>query len=150
MKAFVLDCSVTMAWCFDDEFSSYAAAVQDRLSNHRAFVPAIWVFEVANVLAVGERRGRMTQDDSARFLALLGRLPIEISPVETGGGIAPILDSARTSGLSCYDAAYLDMARRFGMPLATLDRKLPEAAATVGVARFDPTASVGPEEAMFP
>jgi len=128
---FVLDTSVAMAWCFDDETTPGAEAVLDRLADDPAVVPAVWELEVANVLLVGERRGRLTEAQAARFVTLLSTLPINVdlasSPMTT------LLAAGRLHKLSAYDAAYFILAARDGIPLATQDRALRAAAKTAGV-----------------
>ncbi|NUM55252.1 MAG: type II toxin-antitoxin system VapC family toxin [Candidatus Hydrogenedentes bacterium] len=138
MTGFVLDCSVTMAWCFSDEFNDYASSVQDALQHTQARVPAIWYFEVANVLVVGERRARLTAEDSVAFLSLVARLPIEIVPPETADGMSNTLAIAKQTGFSAYDSAYIDLATRENVPLATLDKSVAAAAQAFGVQLFDP------------
>ena len=76
MKRFVIDCSVVMAWCFVDEADEYADSVLDMLASAEAVAPSIWALEVANVLLVGERRNRLKEADSARFIELLRELHI--------------------------------------------------------------------------
>jgi len=129
--AFVVDVSMTMAWCFEDEASPRSEAVLDRLHGETAIVPSIWPLEVANVLVVGQRRGRLTAAQSARFVEVLDRLPIEIEMRALS--IGDIVHSGIANGLSAYDAAYLSAAARLGLPLATLDRRLTEAARAAGV-----------------
>ena len=80
---FVLDCSVTMAWCFDDEATPYTNGVRDSLAAMRAVVPSLWSLEVANATIVGERRKRLDEARSQRFIVLLEALPI-IADDETG------------------------------------------------------------------
>jgi len=130
---FVLDASVTMAWLFEDHGDPACLALLDLLAEHRAHVPTLWALEVSNVLLGAERRGRMLSAETERFLRLLGGLPILLDP-ETplrAGGRTLVL--ARAHGLSAYDAAYLELALRRGLPLATRDSALAEAAATEGV-----------------
>ena len=133
MNRFVLDASVTMAWCFGDEADAFSGRVLDELEQGKALVPCLWSLEVANVLLVAERRGRLTEADSARFLDLLSALPIVVEEPTTRGGQA-ILALGRSHRLSAYDAAYLDLAMRQGMALATRDRALATAAADCGIA----------------
>jgi predicted nucleic acid-binding protein len=76
---FVLDCSITVAWCFEGEESSYADWVLDQFQTASAMVPQLWLLEVGNVLVTAERKGRITESESVRFLSLLESLPIEIS-----------------------------------------------------------------------
>jgi predicted nucleic acid-binding protein len=131
---FVLDCSVTMAWLFDDEDDLRAAAVRDSLDADMALVPAIWPLEVANALVVAERRQRVSRAEALRFLEVLRQLPIDVGAVPSLAAVEGALQIAHETGLSVYDAAYLDLAATQGLPLATLDRRLAAAAARVGVA----------------
>jgi predicted nucleic acid-binding protein len=135
---FVLDCSVTMAWCFDDEATPYTDGVRDSLANVRAIVPAIWPLEVANATIVGERRKRLDEARSRRFINLLEALPIAVDDETRGRAFSDISHLARTYHLSAYDAAYLELAVRRGLPLACLDSKLKTAATTAGALLFTP------------
>lgn len=130
---FVLDNSVTMSWCFPDEQDPYALDVLKALPKASAVVPTIWPLEVANILLVGERRSRITQSDSAAFLGILGSLPITVEPDTSEHAFGGILGLARAHNISAYDAAYLELAMRRGLPLAGLDGKLRTAATAVGV-----------------
>lgn len=133
MKQFVLDCSVTMAWCFDDEADPRVTALVRSIPDATVHVPCLWALEVANVLLVGERRGRLTEAKASVFLCRLEQMPIQQEPtadVETAGRILTI---AREHDLSAYDAAYLELAMRLGLPLATLDERLRRAADAAGV-----------------
>ncbi len=122
---FVVDASVTAAWCFADESSGAADAALDRLTDNEAVVPALWWFEIRNILVVNERRGRIDQPDTVSFLAHLARLPVHIDR-EPDGEV--VLAMARKHRLTAYDAAYLELARRLGGPLGTLDKALAAAA----------------------
>lgn len=133
---FVLDCSVTMAWCFDDEATPYTDGVRDRLAEARAVVPTIWPLEVANAVIVGERRKRLDEARSFRFFSLLNSLPIVIDDETSGRAFGEIPHLCRAHNLSAYDAAYLELAIRRGLPLACLDGKLEAAAMAVGVPLF--------------
>ncbi|NOY99685.1 MAG: type II toxin-antitoxin system VapC family toxin [Chloroflexi bacterium] len=136
MADFVLDTSVVMAWCFEDEASDYADAVLEQLTDGYALAPGIWPLEVGNVLVVAERRGRMTKAESVHFLELLRQLPIEVEMSSAPRMFAAVIGLAREQSLSSYDAAYLDLAMRAGLPLATLDSALREAALRCGVPIF--------------
>lgn len=125
---FVLDNSVVMTWCFIDEKSRYADSVLDRLETAVGFVPAIWPLEVCNVLLVAERKKRLGAADSARFLSLLAQLPIVVEPETPERITGEIFALARQHKLSSYDASYLDLAMRKGLPLATMDKSLLAAA----------------------
>lgn len=135
-ECMVLDNSVIMAWCFRDVGDGYADAVLGSLAESEALVPGIWPLEVANVLVAAERRRRLTETDSARFLALLADLPIRVIQEPPQRVTGEILALARETGLSSYDASYLDLAMREGAPLATLDDGLRKAAGRVGVQLF--------------
>ena len=124
---FVLDASITACWAFDDEDHPIAALALERVRTDEARVPSLWWFEVRNTLIVSERRGRLTESDTATFLHGLARLRVTVDrrPEE-----ADVLALARRRGLTVYDAAYLELARREGAPLATLDTALATAART--------------------
>lgn len=136
--AFVLDSSVAIAWCFQDESNPYADAVAARFPAVQAVVPAIWPLEVANVLLVGERRKRCASSDTAYRLTVLAAFPIAVEEINRTNVWNEVLNLARAQGLSVYDAAYLELALRRSLPLATLDKKLKDAALAVGVAIYNP------------
>jgi len=128
MERFVLDNSIVMAWCFEDESNALADTVLEQMETKLAIVPAIWPLEVGNVLLVAERRGRLSEADSSRFVTMLADLPIQ-SEIETRQrAMSDILFLAREYKLSTYDASYLDLAMREGVPLASLDKGLRRAA----------------------
>ncbi|MGI8971892.1 MAG: type II toxin-antitoxin system VapC family toxin [Dehalococcoidia bacterium] len=133
---FVLDASVALAWGFEDEHDPLAEAILDRLPATQAVAPATLLLEVANALLVGERRGRLTQADVAQFVELLDSLPVTLDDETSERALWEILTLAREQNLSAYEAAYLDLAMRHGLPLATLDQRLRGAAAAVGVALY--------------
>jgi len=135
---FILDCSVTMAWYFKDEANAYAKAVRRALSGARAVVPALWPLEVANILVLGERRQRSTEAEASKWLKYLQMLPIRIDDETSARAWSDTLHVARSHDLSVYDAVYLELAIRLGLPLASLDDKLKAAAASAGVAEFKP------------
>lgn len=137
--SFVLDNSVTMLWCFGDgtpEDLDYAAAVARQLQTDTALVPVIWVLEVVNVLARGELLGQLAAETSSEFLEMLKRMRIVTDPDTTRHAFSTTLDLARRHRLSAYDAAYLELAQRKQIPLATLDADLRKSAAAAGVALF--------------
>jgi predicted nucleic acid-binding protein len=137
MSRFVLDCSMAIAWCFDDEGPPRAEAVLASLAVNEALVPNVWPLEVANVLAVCERRGRLTAADVAAVLAMLGQSPISIDEKTAEHALGTTLSLARSHRLTAYDAAYLELALRTGSPLASLDSELNATAAGLGIALFD-------------
>jgi len=137
-RPFVLDATVTLAWAFEDETDAYAEAVADSLTDRQAVVPALWPLEVANALLVGERRKRTTEAKVAQFLTLLQGLPVLVDDETALRAWQETLQLARAHSLSVSDAAYLELAVRRGLPLATLDGQLKMALATVGVPEFKP------------
>lgn len=114
--AFVLDNSVAMAWCFPDEATAFTEAMLDDLRETESFVPSIWPLEVANVLLVAERRQRITTAQASAFAEQLGILPITVEAVSLDDALGPILTTARAQQLSSYDASYLALAMREGLP----------------------------------
>lgn len=132
MKALVCDCSVSAAWCLDDETSAAADEVLALVAGAEILVPAIWSAEMANVFWTAERRGRIDAADADAALAALARLPIRVDPATTDSA-HQLLILSRAHNLSACDAAYLELALRHGVPLATLDRQLAEAAVAAGV-----------------
>jgi predicted nucleic acid-binding protein len=126
----VLDASITMAWCFEDEASALADAVLESLAHDYAVVPSLWRLEIANVLLSAERRGRLTQAQADRFVSLVGSLAIRFDDAVT---MSQCVALGRIHGLSAYDAAYLATASNFGLPLASRDRRMLSAAETAGV-----------------
>ena len=129
--AFVLDASITACWAFDDESHPDASLAFDRMRAEEGVVPSLWWFEVRNILIVNERRRRITESATTAFLRNLSllRLRVDQSPDENA-----VLRLARAHRLSVYDAAYLELAQREGLALATLDLELRRAAAEGGVA----------------
>ena len=127
--SFVVDASVVVAWAFEEEHTIAEEALA-RIRSEEAAVPALWWYELRNVLMLGERRGRLTERAMVRFLQDLSRLAITIDfpPDET-----QVLAFARRQGLTLYDAAYLELAVRKAWPLATLDQELASAAQAEGV-----------------
>ncbi len=135
-ELFVLDASVTLAWAFKEELNAYTRAVLHALQYGKALVPEIWPLEVGNALLVAERRARLSFAEVTRFIAFLSELPISIERIDPGSAFGQVLLVAREQRLSVYDASYLVLALRRGLPLATKDSALREAAARVGVEIF--------------
>ena len=131
---FVLDSSVTMAWFFDDEVASSTDALLDELNREgRAVVATHWALEVTNTLLMGERRKRCSPADSAHFLGILDSLPIEMDEDTADKAVTTTMALARGNNLTLYDAAYLELAMRRKLPLASLDKDLRTAAQKNGV-----------------
>jgi predicted nucleic acid-binding protein len=127
----VLDASIVGCWAFESEDHPAATAALEQLRGSSAIVPALWWFEIRNILVVNERRGRIAEGDTAAFLRRLAALPIE---QDTNPDEAALLTLARRHRLSVYDAAYLELAHRRAVALATLDTALVQAAKAEGVA----------------
>lgn len=121
---FVLDCSMTMAWIFPDEVTQNSESVRDSLVMDFALVPALWFHEVGNVLCSATRRGRIDRKDWSSIQENLSELPIETDEESHHHVLSSVLPLAFRLGLSVYDASYLELAIRHGLPLATLDREL--------------------------
>jgi predicted nucleic acid-binding protein len=127
---FVLDASVAAVWALAEESSPRADVAVERLKNEIGLVPHIWWYEIRNLLVISERRQRLRVSDTAVFLDLLSAHPIQIDQVEDQDSIFQL---ARQYRLSFYDAAYLAVALRHQIPLATLDKDLEAAAVAAGV-----------------
>lgn len=128
--AFVLDASVTVSWFLPDEEHSDALEAWRRSAAEEVCVPLHWWFEVRNTMLMGERKNRISERMTTRSLGRLSLLPITVEPRPDE---ADVLDLARRRRLTFYDAAYLELAQRKGLPLATLDRELVAAARSEGV-----------------
>jgi predicted nucleic acid-binding protein len=133
LSGVVVDASVTLAWCFPDEGSEYADRVLAALKGQTLVVPAVWALEIANALLIGERRKRLKRPEILRFIALLEGLSIFQDSQSARENLTHVLPLARDYGLSAYDAAYLELAIRQTVPLATLDRDLQKAARRAGI-----------------
>ena len=130
----VIDASVALAWVFGDERHDAAWQVIERLRDGPAWVPAHFHLEVGNGLLSGLRRGRLTADQARTAVVALGALPIEVDLDTPGRTLTDACPLAARHGLATYDAAYLELAIRRGLPLATLDERLVSAARTEGAA----------------
>ena len=132
----VLDCSMVMAWCFADGTTAQTAEIQDRLAAEAAVVPGHWFLEIANVLAMAEKRGRISPEDSSQFVGQLAVLDIQVDEEASRRAFDHLLPLCRSHGLTSYDAAYLDLAVRRRLPLASLDDALRQAATSLGMQVF--------------
>ncbi len=132
-RDFVLDASITVSWCFEDESEPLVTLAWQTLREHTEFVPAHWPLEVANSLLTAERRGRITTQEADAFWRTLAQARIHEDDQTRARACPTTTDLGRTHGLTAYDAAYLELAMRLDLALATLDKKLVRAAASVGV-----------------
>ncbi len=130
--AFVLDNSVVSGWYLTGQSTDYSQAIAVRLEQEKALVPALWQLELANVLKTACTKGRLSHAQARQILDVLAQLPIE---VDTGAppGQRQLFELAMRFNLSSYDAAYLELAMRHGLPLATQDEQLKLAATAAGV-----------------
>ena len=136
---FVLDNSVTMRWFFGDgepRELAYAGKVLDAMKKTSAIVPVTWGLEVANVIAKAEAKGLATEARGGAFLEMLEGMDIEVDMATFHHALTNTLQLARRYNLSAYDASYLELALRLGLPLATLDEDLQKATKKAGVKKF--------------
>ena len=134
MARFVADASATLSWFFEDETTSWTENLLERVKSGDSFVvPAHWLVEVANGFLVAERRKRITRKRTDEFLDAIAGLRIEVEPALTPARAKVLLKLSQKYNLTVYDAAYLDLARRQGLPMATLDRDLRQAASAEGL-----------------
>lgn len=129
----VIDCSVTIAWMLEDEATDRIIAIRDMVEVEGALVPAHWHLEVANALLMAERRGRFDRAYRTRRLAELALLPIKVDGSTAAEAWQTTLRHAELHKLTAYDAAYLELTLRSGLPLASLDVELNTAATRCGV-----------------
>ena len=133
MAAFVIDASATLPWCFSDEATPATNALLARLrTGDEAVVPAHWLPEVGNALLMAVRRKRISSQDAYQFLADLESLPIRTDATARNLVRSAVFPIAEQHRLTVYDAAYLELALREGLPLATLDNDLRKAATIAG------------------
>jgi predicted nucleic acid-binding protein len=136
MAALVIDSSLAAAWCFPDERTNYTNAILQTISTPiEAVAPRLWAYEVRNSVLMGLRRKRITRAHAQDFLESIKGLPIRLTDPVFYDGVFSLADR---HGLTVYDAAYLDLAQREGLPLASLDKALCKAAVNSGVAMFQP------------
>src|SRR5580704_17137718 len=134
MAGFVADASATLPWCFEDEATPATEALLERLrAGEPAFVPAHWAAEVMNALIMATRRNRIDLERVTRFSRDLAVLPIRIEPPHAPAAWDVVIGVAAKHRLTVYDAAYLELAERTGLPLATLDGDSRKAALAASV-----------------
>lgn len=138
--SFVLDNSVAMCWLLPPENArdlAFAERVLAALATRQACVPSLWPLEAANVIARAESKGLISESRAQGFIALLRQLNIADDKATVLHALGDTLNLARRYTLSAYDAAYLELAMRLGVPLATLDADLARAAAKAGLPAFE-------------
>ncbi len=129
----VVDASVALTWCFADERTPATTSVLDRVVQDGAIAPALWPLEVLNALAVAQRRNRCDTERRLLLAGFLRQLPITIDDDTIEYAWSTSAHLAERHRLTIYDAAYLELAQRMSLPLATLDGELRAAARSVGV-----------------
>ena len=129
----VLDCSAACALCFEDEAGEASEHLLDRLEESTALVPALFFWEMANVLLMAVRRQRLSQAERVEALQLLEAQGFDVDPASPAVIWHDVINLAEQCQLTGYDAAYLELAMRRGLPLATHDRALRAAARSLGV-----------------
>jgi predicted nucleic acid-binding protein len=137
--SFVLDCSVTMAWCFEDERTAATDALLARVVDAGAIAPFLWPLEVTNVLLSAVRRKRIPPDAINQVAQRIAALPVAIDTDGAELVWSNTLQLAERYALTSYDACYLELALRKALPLATLDAALQTAAKAVGVTLLETT-----------
>lgn len=135
-NTFVLDCSVTLSWCFQDETTQYTDEVLESLEKSNALVPQLWKLEVANVLLMAKKRKRITDSGIFHFLSIVDELPITIVPTELT--IKDTVLLSQKYQLTAYDASYLHLCLENNIPIATMDKQLKKAALDSGSKIYQP------------
>ena len=133
MSEVVIDSSIALTWCFEDEASPETDRLFERVRDDGAVVPGLWHLELSNVLLQAEKRGRLSSSDIAIRLDLIAELPISVDQETTARAWREILTLARAERLTTYDATYLELALRRSLPLATRDEALRTAAKQCGL-----------------
>jgi predicted nucleic acid-binding protein len=131
--SFVLDNSVALTWCFEDERTPATAALLEQVGELGAQAPMLWPLEALNGLLVAERRGRLDASRRRRLACFLRALPITLDIDTASQAWTETARLAERFSLSAYDAAYLELAQRRDLPLASLDRALRAAATVLGL-----------------
>jgi len=134
MASLVIDASAILPWCFDDEAIAYTEGLLNRCAaGEEVMVASVWPLEITNGLLSVQRRGRVTAERVEQFLVQILRLRIYVEPFTTQQAVRDVRQLAQTHQLTAYDAAYLELALRYNLPLATLDIELKQASFAIGV-----------------
>lgn len=130
---FVADASIGLAWCFPEEETPATRKLLDRVADEAAVVPGFWFIELTNILALSEKKGRISKEEVAEFIFLIEGFSLDVDHECSTRAFAHLLPLCREHHLTAYDAIYLDLARRRRLPLATLDRPLAKVAGKLGI-----------------
>jgi predicted nucleic acid-binding protein len=128
VKPVILDCSIAITWCFQDETTDYSDFILDYVRKESALVPSLWLSEITNVLLVAIRKKRIDWAGALAFLEAISKLPIRVGSISSRESFSDILQLAEKNNLTTYDATYLYLAIREKKPFATLDLDLKSAA----------------------
>lgn len=131
--SYVLDCSVAISWIFKDEDNTKARKLRELLLKKDALVPSLWAIEVSNVLWMSEKKKRITAFQSSTYKKILDTMPIRVDSNTSNLAMGRTLELAREYDITVYDACYLELSLRFGIPLATFDKQLKSAAEIAGI-----------------
>jgi predicted nucleic acid-binding protein len=129
----VLDSSVTLTWCFEDEHTPATTTLLEQITEVGAVAPTLWPLEILNALVMAERRGRLDAARRHQLISLLRDLPVKLDQETAAQAWSATARLAERFRLTLYDAAYLELAQRLNLPLASLDQELRAAAGTLGV-----------------
>ena len=129
----VLDSSVALTWCFEDEHTLATLALLDQITELGAIAPALWPLEVLNALTMAERRGRLVGTQRHQLAGFLRDLPVSLDQETADQAWTITMRLAERYRLTLYDAAYLELAQRLELPLATLDQELRVAGNALGI-----------------
>ena len=133
MSAFILDCSVAIAWCIEDEASAKTDALLERVRDFGACVPQLWGYEFANVMIQAHKRGRLSDTQLFAMFELMEDLPITLTCETDFAAFKDVVTLAQAENLTSYETAYLALAMEKNLPLATLDKALRRSCKNVGV-----------------
>ncbi|MGH7155587.1 MAG: type II toxin-antitoxin system VapC family toxin [Acetobacteraceae bacterium] len=136
--SFVIDNSIALAWCFEDEQTEAIMALLEQVTETGAMAPQLWPIEAINGLLIAERRGRISATDRSRLIGYLQALPIMVDGETASNAWLAITQLAANYRLTAYDATYLELALCAALPLATTDKSLTAAARRAGVAVLPP------------
>ena len=133
----VLDCSAALSWCFEDEMTVASRRLLTTVMDGEVVVPSLWHLEIINILQMAERKNRITQAQTTEFLTLLGKLNIAVDEQTSLRAFNGTIDLCRLTSLTAYDAAYLELALRRGLKLASKDKMLLKISKALGVKVLD-------------
>ncbi|MEW5894948.1 MAG: type II toxin-antitoxin system VapC family toxin [Candidatus Omnitrophota bacterium] len=132
MNKFILDCSVYVSWCLNEATSGAASEILQSLAQKAVVVPPLWVYEVTNTLMVAVRMDRLTEEEARQLMSDLPLLPVSFDN-PTIGTAASVFQIAHKHNLTAYDAAYIELALRLSLPIASLDEDIIKVSQKLGI-----------------